>query len=970
MLKIRKIRSNLILSIFYILVPVMAIAQKGEITGIIVDFNVKETLVGANVIIQGTTVGVSTDLDGRFKLQADPGKFNLEISYISYKSKLIEGIKVESNKTSDLGIIYLEEDSKMLSGVTVSERKKTDTEVSMISSIQTSKMVVSGITKEQISRSLDKDAAEVIRRVPGITIIGGKYVIVRGLKERYNSVWLNQAPTPSYESDSKAFSFDVIPSSALDRLMIYKTPAPELPADFAGASIQIFTKNVPEKNSISIGYKAGFRQGTTFGDFDTYEGGKTDWLGFDDGSRTLPVSFPSTEEIYQLRNKDDIGLPADQTYALFAARDAKLIAVGQSLNKIWSPQKKTAPIDHSFDIEFNRKFVKGKITAGNITALTYRNENLYSEVRKIQYQNNFGDTNYRYRDDISTNNITIGLLHNWSFMLKNGTVIELRNFVNQIGTKKTTQRNGFDFYRESQVQSHEMYFMSRTTYSGQISAKHNLSESSSFDWIVGYSYANRNDPDIRRVYSLQTKDSTSQYFQLYSVAFVKGATPELNGRLFLKLTDHNWNVGLNYTYKFNFNGYQPEIKAGFYYEGKNREFTSRNIGFTQSYGTYDQSIGYIRPYDLIFADSNIRVPDGIIINEATFPDDSYKGLNRLIAGYVGLNFPIGPRLNIYTGVRAERNKQQLYDFYDDLPEIDSLDVIIDTLNFFPSANISFDLTEKSKFRLAYGMTVNRPEFREIAPYSFYDFVLAAQMYGNDSLKNAYIHNFDFRYELYPNIGEIITIGAFYKNFINPIENTLIPASTDKWTFQPANAKNAKSIGAEVDVKKTFKFLENYGGFLKSFKDFFIVFNAAYIISEVKEGKVYKRDEKRPMQGQSPFIINAGLYYDNNALGLMVSLAYNIIGPRIIFVGDPNTPHTIEQPRNDLELAFTKQIGKYVKIKGGFENILDDPYRMTQTFEFPVDPTNIENTTDTYELEQLYREFYAGRKFSLGVVVTF
>jgi hypothetical protein len=970
MLRFSSVRFVIFVSVLISFLGLQSYSQKGDIKGVIRDSKTKETLIGTSIVMEGTTIGVSTDLDGKFSLTVASGTYSLKITYISYKSKLINDVKVENGKTTDLGVIYLEEDAQMLEGVTIKERKKTDTELSMISSIQTSKLVVSGITKEQISRSLDKDAAEVIRRVPGVTIMDGRYVIVRGLKERYNSVWLNQAPTPSYESDSRAFSFDVIPSGALDRLMIYKTPAPELPADFAGASIQIFTKNLPDKNQITIGYKAGYRIGTTFEDFYSYQGGKTDWLGFDDGTRSLPDYYPSTEEIYALRNKEDLGLPADQTSALFAARDSKLEATGESLNKIWSSEKKTAPLDHSFDLEFTRRFDKGKIKAGNITALTYRNEYLSTPVKKILYQNNFGDTNYRYLDDTYANYITLGLIHNWSFVLKNGTVIEFRNFFNQIGTKKFTQRNGYDFYRGAVVQSHELFFMGRTTYSGQLASKYTIDESSNIDWTAGYSYAKREDPDIRRVYSLQNSDSSSQYFQQYSVAFVKGATPELNGRLFLELTDHNWNVGANYNKKLNIKGYTPEIKAGLYVEGKDRHFSARNIGFTQSYGTYDQSISYIRPYDSIFSDFNIRVPDGIIINEATSPDDSYKGRNRLIAGYLGINFPVGIRLNAYAGVRAEWNNQKLYGFYADLPEMDSLDIIIDTLNFFPSVNISYDISEKSKLRVAYGMTVNRPEFREIAPYSFYDFEMAASMYGNDSLTNAYIHNIDLRYEWYPSVGEMITIGAFYKNFIDPIENTLIPAATDKWTFQPENAKSAQSIGAEIDVKKTFKFLESSQNFLRSFRDFFIVFNAAYIFSEVEESKAYKRDEKRPMQGQSPYIVNAGLYYDNIKSGLMISAAYNIIGPRIIFVGDPSNPHTIEQPRNDLELAITKKVGKYFQIKGGIENIFDEPVRLTQTHEFLVDPYNPNPDGETYEIEQLYKEYYPGRKISLGVTVKF
>ncbi|MCB0806416.1 MAG: TonB-dependent receptor, partial [Bacteroidales bacterium] len=895
--------------------------------------------------------------------------YKLEVSFISYKTRIVEGVVVKANQVTDLELILLEEDSQMLEGVVVKERRKTDTEVSMISTIQTSKIAVTGITKEQISRSLDKNAAEVVRRIPGITIQEGKYIVVRGLKDRYNTAWLNGAPTTSFESDKKSFSFDVIPSSALDNIMVYKTPAPELPADFAGAAVMIYTRNVPDENRISIGYKAGFRTGTTFEDFGTYRGGSTDWLGFDDGTRSLPEGFPNTLEMADMHNRDDLGLPFEQMISMFEARDEKLLYTGRNVNKNWTPFYMTAPIDNSVELEFNRKFDFGNVTAGNITALIYKNDNQYRDVRKYRYEHNIGDTNYRYRDHTYENEVIGGLLHNWSFMLKNGTLIEFRNLFNQIGTKRYTFREGYDFYRERFVNSHELNFMSRTTYSGQLGTKFEVFEDAKLNFNVGYAYANRQDPDIRRIYSLRNTDSISDYFDRYYVAFVKDATPELNGRLFLGLEEDIWNGAVNYEQILNLGAWRPTIKAGLYYEDKKRSFDARNIGFTQSLGPFNQDIMYIRPYDSIYSDTNIVIPNGIVINENTSPDDSYKALSQIIAGYIGVNIPIGSRLNIYGGVRAELSQQKLYDFYDNEGQ-DSLDIHLDTLNFFPSINISFDLTEELKIRAAYGMTTNRPEFRELAPYAFYDFVLAAQIYGYDSLQNAYIHNYDLRLEWYPAPGEIFTIGGFYKDFKNPIENTLIPASTDKWTFQPVNAKESVSIGVEIDIKKSLRFLENSGTFFRHFKDLFIIFNAALIKSEVLEGVAYLEDEKRPMQGQSPYIINAGLYYDNPDLGLMASLAYNRIGKRIQYVGDPSNPHTYEMPRNDLEFAFTKTIGQHLKIKAGIENIFNDPYRFIQTYEFQPDPDLNGNSQEVQVVDQVQKEYYTGRKFSLGAQYIF
>ncbi len=225
--------------------------SQGSIQGIVRDKKTKESIVGANVYLLGTTAGQSTNMEGFYRLDnLKAGVYRVVVSFISYKSDTLSSVRVQDGKTTQLDFA-IEEVTTQLTGVTITERKKTDTDISIISSIKQSNQIVVGVSSQQIAKSQDKDASEVIRRLPGVTITDGRFVIVRGLVERYNSVWLNNAPAPSTETDRRAFSFDVIPSNLINNILIYKTPAPEIPADFAGAHIQIFTKNQPEENKIS-----------------------------------------------------------------------------------------------------------------------------------------------------------------------------------------------------------------------------------------------------------------------------------------------------------------------------------------------------------------------------------------------------------------------------------------------------------------------------------------------------------------------------------------------------------------------------------------------------------------------------------------------------------------------------------------------------------------------------------------------
>ena len=246
-------------------------------------------MIGTTVLIQGTTQGTITNFDGEFIIpKVNPGSYNLVVSFISYESQIIR-VEVTNNKETVVNVA-LEPATLDIGEVKVVAKRRTDTEMALLSGLKAQNLIVSGISAQQISNSQDKDAAEVISRVPGITITDGRFVVVRGLIERYNSVMLNDATAPSFEADKRAFSFDAIPSGLIDNILIYKSPSPELPADFAGAAIDVQTKSTADENSLVISYGNKYVQNTTFSnDFQTYKGSKTDWLGFDNGIRDIPA---------------------------------------------------------------------------------------------------------------------------------------------------------------------------------------------------------------------------------------------------------------------------------------------------------------------------------------------------------------------------------------------------------------------------------------------------------------------------------------------------------------------------------------------------------------------------------------------------------------------------------------------------------------------------------------------------------
>ncbi len=936
--EVKRIIQLILLYIF--LFPGTVFSQAGSIKGTIKDSFTGEGLIGANILIQGTTRGTTTDLDGNFLLNnLQNGSYNLVIGYVSYEQQ-IQRVSINKGETVEL-TVKLVPSSLELGEVKVVANKRTDTEMSLITALKSGSLSTSGISRQQISRSQDKDASEVVSRVPGVTIREGKFINVRGLDERYNVVWLNGAGTPSSEADRRAFSFDILPSSLIDNIVLYKTPAPEIPADFAGAVVQIQTKNTVDNNSTEFSYSTGYRQYTTFENFYTYRGGRFDWLGFDDGTRRIPSGFPSTSGF---RDLADNPTEADKQ---------KITELGRSFSKTWNPEASKAISDQSFQLNLNRKFLLGKISVGNITALGYSMGNQYRHIFRAGYQaydqvNDHPDTAYYFNDEVYTTKTKLNGLFNWLFVFGNNQKIEVRNFFNQIGDKQAVLRLGRDFYGGSYKSATELGFQSRTIYSGQVSGNHNFHNAAiRMDWILGYSYTDKLQPDIRRVEKNRNEDGGPSAPYTISVNF--NADPKLLSRLSLSNYEKVYVGGLNYGHKFSLGNNIPEIKTGFLAEYKTRSFTARNIGFAYSnLNLFNWDLTY-QPVDSLFQDKNINSTDGIRIDESTNLSDSYDASNTLFAGYAGISIPLDD-FKVYGGIRVEQNRQMLDGFDQNGAPVHVDNNIFD---LFPSVNMTYSFTEKSLVRAAYGKTINRPEFREIAPFVYYNFEEKATYYGNPLLKNSYIDNVELRYEYFPNQGDMITVGGFFKNFQSPIEAHLTEYGSGL-NYNYTNATSVESYGFEIDMRKSLINFENSGNFLRTFRHFVIVFNAAVIHSKLHTDDPNERDKVRRMQGQAPYIINTGLFYENPKAGLMISALYNVIGEKIAYVGNSSNPHMYQMPRNLLDFTINKKLGKYFVFKAGIKDIFNQPVELRQNERVQVIPNDLEHKVKRVQKTQVYR----------------
>ncbi len=925
---------NILLVMTVLLFSMAGIAQTGVISGTVTDANTKETLIGATVLLQGTTNGAITDFDGNFRIEkVANGAYNLVISYISYDSQIIRA-EVSTGKESIINI-DLKPASVDIEEISVVAKRRENTEVSMLTSLKAGNLIVSGISAQQISKSQDKDAAEVIRRVPGITITNGKFVIVRGLIERYNSVMLNNATAPSFEADKRAFSFDAIPSGLINNILIYKSPAPELPADFAGAAINIETKDVADENSLVVSYSTSFIQNTSFQkNFETYKGSKTDWLGWDNGSRNIPNGVPDSKsfaDLYDFSNAD-----------ANAQKFEQINKVSKLFSNNWATTNKTPFLDQSLSIASQRRFILGKVTFGNLSAFNYGQSNTYINRDRLEYQGLSDFTgemikDFDFKDVISSKTAKMGFIHNWNVLYGNNQKLEFRNFLNQTGTSSVNVRDGINYYDGKTVQIYDLKFVSRLVYSGQLAGEQRFNEEKTkLNWMLGYGLTKNKQPDNRRLTYVQDNPENSAGSDNYYLLIQNSPNVYDAGRLWSDMTEKIYDVKVDLEHKFKLFGTEKDwvIKAGGFYEKKERSFNSRIIGVVAFKNT---------PFDLHNTATNLFVPEnmffrrteptsqfGFTYRDTYRPEDSYNASDIMNAGYMGLQIPISNKITLYGGVRIEKFNRLITDFYVPTPTPELYDITRDTTNFFPSVNVSYNINEKHLLRASYGKTVNRPEFREMANFAYQDFDMFAIVHGNDSLQNAYIDNYDIRYEWYPSPGEMVSLAAFYKDFSNPIEVFLIPAGTG-YDYKPFNTEKAYSMGLELDVRKQLTEFESAGNFLHYLKDLTIIFNTSLIKSEIQTNQAFAREKHRIMQGQSPFIMNLGLNYLNPNNGLSVNISYNTIGKRIAYVGSPVNPHTWELPRNSLDLTVQKQIGKRTTVKLGLKDILNDPVQFVQYY---------------------------------------
>ncbi len=918
--------------------------KKGDayLEGVVYDKSSGEPVIGATVFILKSNKVSTTNLDGSYSLLGlSPGQYKVEISCIGYQAIAIEDVVIEDGR--NYLEIVIEESASFLDEVVVTSVRRMNSELAMIQTTRMADVVMSGVSGREITKSQDRNAAEVVKRIPGVSIINDRYIIVRGLPSRYNNVWLNNSAVPSTEADSRSFSFDILPSSQLESVMIVKSQSPDIPSDFSGGFVKITTGSMPEKSDFSITYGTGVNSVAHFNKHLVTKSSKTDFLGFDSGMRSLADFVPKRLDNY------NSSLVADVTRGGF--------------NNDWSVKEKSPLPDQRVSMFLNRAIkTTNRGDYGLSAALNY---SMTSSFNKDMLNARFGVYNtildepeyiYKYTDNQYSQDVRVGAMLNLTYMNKKNK-IEFRNLLNILGKNRYTTREGWQNVSQKYIQEKQEYIYSnRTTYTAQFAGKHDIGKNL-LDWNLSYSYASMDQPDRRIINREQNMIYSDEHYGKM------GIDQNEITRDFIELREHIISPAINFSREYNLkSGTTIDFKTGLLADLKSRDYNNRF--FQYRYNRYNM------PQDFEYRDvvNEIMIPqnygaDKLYIYEDTDNRNSYKGDHYNGAGYFSVKYSKGD-FNIVAGARVEAGVMSLTS-YNRIYEFTKENKDYDYFDIYPSINATYNLDKKNLVRVAYGKSVNRQEFRELSSSVYYDFNLFSDVKGNPDLKHATINNIDLRFEHYPSKGEYVTFALFYKNFKNPIEWTYLDAG-GSYTYTFENADEANNWGVEADIKKDLAFI--------GLNNFSLGLNAAYVYSKVKFCKESSLERDRAMQGQSPYIINTSLFYDNRDLGLSAGLMYNRIGKRIVGIGRADTssggsinndvPDTYELPRDLLDLSVSKKFGSKFEIKASLKDLLN------QKIVFNQYPKYIDDNGSVNERSQIAKQFRPGSYFSLSFQVKF
>ncbi|GAA4321230.1 TonB-dependent receptor [Mucilaginibacter gynuensis] len=899
------------------------LAIPGKITGKVLDEK-GEPLPGANIKVVETGQGLQGSVDGSYTLSLAPGTYTLEFSFLSYQTQRVTGVVVLEKGNTSLNI-SLKPASAALKEVVITGTYRKASIEGLYARQKNNAAMSDGITAEQISRTPDNNTAQVLARVSGLQISQNKFVVIRGMSDRYNNVLLNGSPLPSSEPNRRDFAFDVIPSSLVDNIVVNKTATPDLTGEFTGGLVQITTKDIPDENFVEFNIASGYNSRSTGKDLIGGHRGTANYLGFANDYQRKPIGMT-------LGQYDDLAIQINDRTAT-AEQKAQAAKFLSTMPDNWALRRYIARPIQSYQFTAAHRFpFKDNSTLGIVGALTYRNEQLNNQHDVyVSTVRDYKGTDYLF------NTLWGGSL-NLAYT-SGANKFTLKNTYNRRFSDEYFTFTGANMGDNRFVNNYSDQTVINQLFQTNFTGEHTLSKLGiKGDYGFSLSTVNRDQPFTRLMESGRTLANNFDPDDYYSYNF-SDANFQYGNIFYSELAEKRYTWQTNWQLPFKLLGLGQSLKVG--YQGSRRQadfgadfYRIRTVTLDGTSNSRYDGMAYYDVYDPSqFANGNLYLftttPQGDGITRAG-AGTGYKGRQNLNAMYGMLDLKPLKDLRLIAGIRYERNEQNVFTRTRGRATPGGVAPIVDSLiqsknnDWLPSVNAIYALTPKMNIRAAYYKTVARPDFRELSFFSYFDYDLFVSI-GGDNLKRTSVKNFDIRYEFYPSPGEILSVSGFRKDFINPIE-VVVSTSPTRYQFYK-NLQSATNTGFEVDARKSLGFISP-SSFLK---DLYLSGNFTYINASVDLGTAFTKDDdgnvvsskrNRPLMGQSPYIVNAGILYTGKHFGF--NATFNRFGQRIVYASPDRAEDLYENSRNmvDLQLSYKFMKGNKAELRLNVSNLLN------------------------------------------------
>jgi TonB-dependent receptor len=890
--------------------PAQAAPVTGRVQGRIVATDTGEPLGYADLrlVPSDTTlrrVGGMTNADGTFLLEAAPGRYALEIRAMSYARKRVEGLAIEAGKLLPFST-GLHPEALLQEEIVVEARVRQNTEAAMLTARKRAAAVGDAVSAEQVRRSPDRDAAEVLRRVTGLSVSDGKYVFVRGLGERYSSTEVDGVRIASPEQNKRVVPLDLLPANLLDNIVVQKTYTSDRPAEFGGGDVQVRTKDFPGKRTWSFAVGRGYAEGVTARDRRTYHAPGADLFGFSAAGRgmpaalqgvSLPLLTPGTRGMLASLGRTfgrSLGTTSDRTdpnsnYSLTYGDELKLFGRELGVIQSWS-------LSHGYDRQ-------------------EESQRLFRSDR---------DTLYDYAVTRWTETVQLGGLAGLSYRLSPRHSLHVRGLYSNTAEDEVRLYEGAD-HNSTDIsgawlvrRNTRLTYVERALSSGSAEGRHEFPGllGANLDWKLGRSHARRQQPD-RREYTYDRNywfDGDTAHWVMQGVAH----------RDFGDLTDDGRGITASATVPYRLGALgSGRLMFGYDRQTKHRDNVYRrfNVYANRALDTEAPVDSVFSPYAFDSSSTTAYIQD-VTYNLPMVGLDNYRADQRITAGYLSVDAPLGRHLRANLGVRVEDGFQDVESHALFAPGVVLQRGRLQNTDVLPSGNLTWSVTNSMNLRLAASRTISRPDLNELSPSPFIEYIGGAQVLGNPELRRARLDNLDVRLEVFPGLSEVLAVGYFHKQLHDPIEQVYVGGSP--MLLIPRNSDHGRNSGVEIEARL------GLGRIVRALAPFALNSNASFISSRVTLPPSVSRlgSQEHPLQGQADYLVNASLSWAS-VRGVDASVMFNAVGKRLSALGVNPLPDVYAQPTRTLDAAANVSLLRALRVKLSAKNLLDPRYRWLQ-----------------------------------------